>query len=101
MFVLGNALQAITRLVDMVATIYTFILIGYVIISWVRADPFNPLVRFVIAATDPVLARIRRVVPSMFGIDFSALIALVIIQIGIQGFVVTQLRHWALQLMTR
>lgn len=95
MFVLGNAITAIATLISTVAQIYVFILIGHVICSWVRADPMNPIVRFIWLLSEPLLLQIRRFVPSLGGLDFSVLIAILIVQIGIQGFLVGTLMDLA------
>jgi YggT family protein len=97
-FVLGNALMAIAQLIGTIAQLYVFVLIGRVIISWVNADPMNPIVRFLVVATEPLLAWIRRIVPPIAGIDFSPLIAILIVQILIQGFLVNNLADLAAQL---
>ncbi|NIQ95122.1 MAG: YggT family protein [Desulfuromonadales bacterium] len=75
----GNIfLNAIYQIVDLVFTIYIFIVVARALISWVNPDPYNPIVRFLHSATDPVLNKIRRVVPLQFGgIDFSPIILLI------------------------
>ena len=98
MFVAGNAMMALAKLVSLVAQLYVFALIGRVIVSWVNADPYNPIVRFLVQVTDPVTDRIRRVIPPIAGLDFSPLIAILIMQILIQGFLVNTLHDWALRL---
>jgi len=98
MFVAGNALLAITSLIGTIAQLYVFILIGRVIVSWVGGDPGNPLVRFLILVTEPLLGWIRRFVPPIAGLDFSVLIALLLVQIVVQGFLVSTLRDFALTL---
>lgn len=98
MFVLGNALLAVAQLIGTLAQIYVFVLIGRVIISWVGADRFNPIVRFIDNVTEPLLSRIRRFVPPLGGLDFSVLIAILLVQIGIQGFLVRSLMDLAYQL---
>jgi YggT family protein len=98
MFVVGNAILAVTSLIGTVAQLYVFVLIGRVIVSWVGGDPGNPLVRFLIVVTEPLLAWIRRFVPPIAGLDFSVLIALLLVQIVIQGFLVASLRDLALTL---
>lgn len=95
MFVLGNALMAVASLIGTIAQVYVFILIGRVIVSWVGGDPGNPLVRFLMVATDPLLDRIRRFVPPIAGLDFSILIALLLVQIVVQGFLVSTLMDFA------
>lgn len=64
---LREVILAFAQVVDLIFTLYTFIIIGRVIISWVNPDPYNPIVRFLHNATDPVFYRIRRVVPMVFG----------------------------------
>ena len=98
MFVLGIALEQIARLIDLIAWLYFLILLGRIICSWVQADPFNPIVRFLFMVTEPVLAPIRRVIPPIGGLDFSVLVAIVIVQIGIQGFLVRTLLGVAMRM---
>ena len=52
MFVAGNALIAVAKVVGILAQLYVFVLIGRVICSWVSADPYNPIVRFLVSASD-------------------------------------------------
>ena len=89
------AVEQIAALINLVAQLYFFILIGHIICSWVRADPYHPIVRFIWMVTEPVLSRIRRFVPPIAGLDFSVLVAIVILQIGVQGFVVRSLYNFA------
>jgi YggT family protein len=70
--------QSLYQLVSLFFQIYTFIVIGRVIISWVNPDPYNPIVRFLYNATEPVLQRIRRLLPLQFsGIDLSPIVLLI------------------------
>ena len=57
--------------------LYTYVVIASVILSWVRVDPANPLVKVVNALTEPVLKPIRAVLPNMMGLDFSPVVLLV------------------------
>jgi YggT family protein len=91
MFLIANALAAIADLVRMLSQIYVFVLIGHVIISWVNADPMNPIVRFIHVLSEPLLSRIRRFVPPIAGLDFSVLVAILLVQIVIGGFLVRTL----------
>ncbi len=75
---LREVILAFAQVVDLVITLYTFIIIGRVIISWVNPDPYNPIVRFLHNATEPVFYRIRRVVPLVFGgFDLTPIVLLV------------------------
>ena len=73
MFVLANFLFAAASVLGMVITLYIYVIIARAIISWVNPDPYNPIVRFLYNATEPVLYRVRRTFPFAYlgGIDFS------------------------------
>lgn len=96
MFVVNNFMMAITQLIDFLLTAYMWIIIGRAVISWVNADPYNPIVRFLYDATEPLLSRIRRVIPmSMGGIDFSPMILIMAIMF-LQSFLVPTLKQLAM-----
>lgn len=80
MFVLGNVLQAIAMVLNSILEIYFWIVLIRVLISWVNPDPYNPIVKFLRMATDPVLSRVQRVLPPIGGLDFSPIIVLFAIQ---------------------
>ncbi|NCO53038.1 MAG: YggT family protein [Deltaproteobacteria bacterium] len=82
---------SLARLVDLVFNIYMFIVIARALISWVSPDPYNPIVRFLHSATDPVLYRLRRLLPfSTGGIDFSPMILIFLLYL-VQGLLVNLL----------
>ena len=66
-------------LLSLFLEIYTWILIARVLMSWFNPNPYNPLVQFVLRLTEPVLAPIRRVLPSMGGLDLSPLVVVVVL----------------------
>ncbi len=77
MFIISNFLLATARVLDFLLYLYWIIIIVRAIVSWVHADPYNPIVRFLFNATEPILYQIRRRLPVTFGgIDLSPLIAL-------------------------
>jgi YggT family protein len=55
---------------------YSLVVLASVILSWIRLDPDNPLVKIVEALTEPILGPIRRVLPDFGGIDFSPMLLL-------------------------
>jgi YggT family protein len=87
MFVLANFLNATAYVLEFVTTIYMYIIIARAIISWVNADPYNPIVRFLYRATEPVLSRVRRMLPDLGGLDLSPLVVILAI-IFTQKFVI-------------
>ncbi len=98
MFILGNFLAAVARVLDIALSLYMWLIIGRAVISWVNPDPYNPIVRFLVSATEPVLSPIRRRLPMLGGIDFSPVIVILII-IFIQSFLVQSLLQIANRLI--
>jgi YggT family protein len=97
MFMLANLISAIAGVLGLVLTLYLYIVIARALVSWVNPDPRNPIVRFLYNATEPLLYRVRRVVPYMGGIDFSPLVVIIGIYF-LQGFLVASLMDLAYRL---
>lgn len=77
MFVIGNFIIAVAWLAGQVLGIYMWIIIIAALLSWVNPDPYNPVVRFLYAVTEPVLRPIRRLIGHSLGpVDISPLIAI-------------------------
>ncbi|MDH5525916.1 MAG: YggT family protein [Nitrospirota bacterium] len=96
MFVVGNTLQAFAMVLNSVLEIYFWIVFVRVLISWVNPDPYNPIVQFLRRATDPLLNRVRRVIPPIGGLDFGALAVLLgikFLQISVVGSLMQYARH--------
>ena len=51
------------------------------LLSWVQPDPRNPMVRLLHAIVDPVLHPIRVLLPSSMGMDFSPMVAILILYV--------------------
>ncbi len=88
MFILANLLLAFAKITDILLTLYTYVIIGRAIISWVNPDPYNPIVNFLYRATEPILHKVRTILPNMGGLDLSPLVVLIAVQF-LQRFVVT------------
>ena len=98
MFVFGNLLAAFALVLEYVLQIYSWIVIARVVISWVNADPYNPIVRAIYSVTEPVLYRIRRALPVYGGgIDFSPIVVFIGIMF-LQSFLVQTLRQLAFRM---
>ena len=98
MFVVGNFIRAIATVLDVVLTLYMWLIIIRAVLSWVSPDPYNPIVRIINKVTEPVLYQIRRRIPLNFGgIDFSPIIVILVIYF-IQIFLVQTLFGLAIRL---
>jgi len=77
LFILVTIIQMIT----MVISLYIWIVIIAALISWVRPDPYNPIVQVLYRLTEPVYAYIRRYVPTVIGgVDLAPLIVIFALQ---------------------
>ncbi len=91
MFIIGNFILALSRILDYSLTIYMWIIIIRALISWVNPDPYNAIVRFLYAVTDPVLRPFRRLIGYRLGpVDISPLIVILLI-LFLQEFLVKTL----------
>jgi YggT family protein len=80
-------LSSFIQLIDLLLSIYIWIIIARAIISWITPYPYHPLVRFLYKVTEPILAPIRKIIPPIGGIDISPVIVIFII------FIVQNLLH--------
>ena len=60
--------------------LYSYVVIGSVIISWINLPRTHPAVQFFDKATEPVLKPIREILPPMGGLDFSPWVLLFLLQ---------------------
>ena len=67
------------RIINIVFTLYSFAIIARSLLPWFRVDPYHPAVQFLIQITEPLLAPIRRSIPIIGGLDFSPMVALLIL----------------------
>jgi YggT family protein len=80
MFVLTNFIVALAKVIDIVLTLYMWIIIFRAVISWVNPDPYNQIVIILYRITEPVLGPIRRMLPIRnIGLDFSPIIVILAI----------------------
>ena len=64
-------------MLSLVIDAYSLLVLASVVLSWVQVSEENPLRRVVDVAVEPVLARIRKVIPSLGGLDFSPWVLLI------------------------
>lgn len=96
MFIVAYFFYALAQILDMVIYAYMLVVVARAILSWVSPDPYNPIVRFLYNVTEPVLIRIRRVIPAAAGgIDFTPMI-LILALYFLKAFLVPILARMAM-----
>lgn len=68
-------------IIQTLGSLYLLIVLMRFILQLVRANFYNPLCQFVVKATQPLLKPLRRVIPSLFGLDMSSLVLALLLQI--------------------
>jgi YggT family protein len=76
-------LVKIVQLASTLLTLYMWVVIVSALLSWVNPDPYNPIVRFLRNATEPVYWRIRSWMPFVVvgGFDLSPILVIAAVQI--------------------
>ena len=73
---------------------YMWVVIAAAVIAWVSPDPSNPIVRFLRGITEPVLYRIRRLIPTSFGgIDIAPMLLIFAI-LFLQNVLIASILAW-------
>lgn len=69
-------------IVHSLLTVYIWVVIIGALLSWVRPDPYNPIVQIIYRLTEPAYKLIRRMMPTVFnGIDLAPIILIVLLQV--------------------
>lgn len=83
MNILNEMIAGLLFILNNLIMVYMWIIIIAALLTWVRPDPFNPIVQLLYRLTNPAYALVRRYVPTMFnGIDLSPLIIIVLLQVA-------------------
>ncbi|OPY57206.1 MAG: YGGT family protein [Pelotomaculum sp. PtaU1.Bin035] len=71
----------ITTAVDVAFRVYSYLLIIRILLSWIRHNPYQPVIRFIYEVTDPYLNLFRRVLPPFGMMDLSPILAFIALQL--------------------
>ncbi|MBV4521425.1 YggT family protein [Pseudomonas sp. SWRI74] len=66
-------------------SMYLLIVLLRFVLQLVRANFYNPLCQFAVKATQPLLKPLRRIIPSMFGLDMSSLVLAILVQLALMA----------------
>ncbi|KAA0950320.1 MULTISPECIES: YggT family protein [unclassified Pseudomonas] len=66
-------------------SLYLLIVLLRFVLQLVRANFYNPLCQFAVKATQPLLKPLRRVIPSLFGLDMSSLVLAILVQLALMA----------------
>ncbi|AJC94021.1 YggT family protein [Campylobacter volucris] len=91
----SSLIISVVQIFSLIIDIYVWVVIIAALISWVRPDPYNPIVQILYRLTQPAYNLVRRFIPTMIGsIDLAPLIiilALKFIQIFLTNLILGSL----------
>ena len=74
-------LWSLIGVVALAINVYFFALLGMIIASWVAAGSRHPAVLLLWQVTEPVMAPVRRLLPSLGGLDLSPILLFILINV--------------------
>lgn len=80
-------MNILLRLINLAFTLYSFAIIARALLPWFRISYYHAAMQFLIRITEPLLAPLRRYIPPVGGLDFTPMVALIIL------WLVEQLLH--------
>ena len=82
MSALASIIVGIGGIFHSLITVYIWTIIIAALLTWVRPDPYNPIVQFLSRVTSPAYDLVRRMMPTTFnGIDFAPLVIIIGLQV--------------------
>lgn len=81
---MDSPIYTILTVISGILTILSYAIIARAVMSWIRPNPHHPLMRILRKITDPILDPLERIIPPIAGMDFTPVIAIVLIQL-VQG----------------
>jgi len=84
------------ELLQSILGLFMFLIIIRVILSWVAPAGYNPVLAVIGQISEPIVAKFRRLLPTMTGFDFSPMLALIVIyflQLSINYYLIPIVRQ--------
>lgn len=79
---MSGIIMGLGEILHSLLTVYIWVVIIGALLSWVRPDPYNPIVQIIHRLTEPAYRLIRRMMPTVFnGIDLAPIILIVLLQV--------------------
>jgi YggT family protein len=79
---IDGIVNGLGSIVHSLLTVYIWIIIIGSLLTWVRPDPYNPIIQIIYRLTEPAYALVRRIMPTVFnGLDLAPLIIIILLQV--------------------
>ncbi|MDG2005796.1 MAG: YggT family protein [Thermodesulfobacteriota bacteirum] len=88
--IITNLILAIANVLNLILSLFVWLIIIRALISWFNPDPYNTLFQFLYRITEPVLSIVRNAMPNLGGIDISPIVVLLAVEF-LKSFLVKSL----------
>ena len=88
--IIANLILAIANVLNLILSLFVWLIIIRALISWFNPDPYNTLFQFLYRITEPVLLIVRNAMPNLGGIDISPIVVLLAVEF-LKSFLVKSL----------
>lgn len=79
---LDGIINGLAGIVHSLLTVYIWIVIIGALLTWIRPDPYNPIVQIIYRLSEPAYRLVRRMMPTVFnGLDLAPLIIIILLQV--------------------
>lgn len=72
-------LSALLSLIDLLLTLYIWLIIARALLSWITPFTYHPLINFLFKITEPILRPFRKLIPTIYGLDLSPVVVIFLI----------------------
>src|SRR3989338_375380 len=84
---MSGFMEALIYIIQTLGSLYLLIVLLRFILQLVRADFYNPLCQFIVKATQPLLKPLRRLIPSLGGLDTGCVVLGVLVQLLLMAII--------------
>ncbi|ROR98931.1 YggT family protein [Sinobacterium caligoides] len=77
---MGALAEVLSYLITTLVSFYLILVILRFLLQLARADFYNPISQFIVKATNPPLKPMRRIIPSIAGLDTASLVLALLVQ---------------------
>jgi YggT family protein len=88
--IITNLILATANVLNLILSLFVWLIIIRALISWFNPDPYNTLFQFLYRITEPVLSIVRNAMPNLGGIDISPIVVLLAVEF-LKSFLVKSL----------
>ncbi len=76
-----SSIDSIGSLLAALIQLMILAIIARAVLSWFVRDPYNPIMQALNSITEPILEPLRRIMPRMGMMDFTPLVAIIVLSI--------------------